>query len=557
VETERATNAESDIRQSVSAEGERATAAESALGTRLTTVEPIVASNTGRIEAAETEIQTMQPVVQDSRQKISDLLQWKNDLEFVKDVEFNDTTGDLKITYEDNRYIVANIPIATLFSDIDYDRDKHEIVIKRRDGSEMRLNIAYLIDVYTGFTGTHIQIDVDGNNVIRATLRAGSITEAELAAALLNKINSKANQSDLTAHTGNTAIHVTQTDKDGWNSKAAKGDPGFTPVKGIDYFDGYTPIKGVDYFDGEQGEKGDPGAPGFTPVKGIDYFDGYTPIKGVDYTDGEDGQKGDPGPPGFTPQKGIDYFDGYTPIKGVDYFDGEQGEKGDPGPPGFTPVKGIDYFDGEKGDKGDDGDDGQKGDPGFTPVKGIDYFDGYTPIKGVDYTDGEDGQKGDKGDKGDPGEKGDKGEKGEKGDRGVSGSGAVSVNESLFNALSGISFDRTVLLNRAGINYKWFFNGDGFAEVSKVNFKVTNVMFNNWGTSIVAYFPMSEGRLNEYICGCGYGIHLDSKRIVELIFEWGVVDNNEVVSFFVKPEPLLPDGLDGYDLVMTYYVTYY
>lgn len=33
--------------------------------------------------------------------------------------------------------------------------------------------------------------------------------------------------------------------------------------------DGYTPIKGVDYFDGE---------------------DGYTPQKGVDYFDGEDGK---------------------------------------------------------------------------------------------------------------------------------------------------------------------------------------------------------------------------------------------------------------------------
>lgn len=32
--------------------------------------------------------------------------------------------------------------------------------------------------------------------------------------------------------------------------------------------DGYTPVKGVDYFDGE------PGANGYTPVKGVDYFDG-------------------------------------------------------------------------------------------------------------------------------------------------------------------------------------------------------------------------------------------------------------------------------------------
>jgi len=35
-----------------------------------------------------------------------------------------------------------------------------------------------------------------------------------------------------------------------------KGDVGYTPIKGIDYFDGadgYTPIKGIDYFDGNDG----------------------------------------------------------------------------------------------------------------------------------------------------------------------------------------------------------------------------------------------------------------------------------------------------------------
>lgn len=61
------------------------------------------------------------------------------------------------------------------------------------------------------------------------------------------------------------------------SEKAVKGDPGYTPIKGVDYFDGKdgkTPIKGVDYRDGSNGK---------------------TPIKGVDYFDGEKGDKGDPG----------------------------------------------------------------------------------------------------------------------------------------------------------------------------------------------------------------------------------------------------------------------
>lgn len=39
-----------------------------------------------------------------------------------------------------------------------------------------------------------------------------------------------------------------------------KGEPGYTPQKGIDYEDGYTPQKGVDYVDG------------ITPEKGVDYW---------------------------------------------------------------------------------------------------------------------------------------------------------------------------------------------------------------------------------------------------------------------------------------------
>lgn len=62
-----------------------------------------------------------------------------------------------------------------------------------------------------------------------------------------------------------------------------KGDPGYTPKKGVDYTDGYTPQKGKDYFDGEKG---------YTPIKGVDYkdgIDGKTPKKGVDFQDGKDG----------------------------------------------------------------------------------------------------------------------------------------------------------------------------------------------------------------------------------------------------------------------------
>lgn len=68
-----------------------------------------------------------------------------------------------------------------------------------------------------------------------------------------------------------------------------RGDAGYTPIKGVDYFtheevmamanyirslvpDGVTPVKGVDYFDGAPGDAGTPGNHGITPTKGVDYF---------------------------------------------------------------------------------------------------------------------------------------------------------------------------------------------------------------------------------------------------------------------------------------------
>lgn len=55
--------------------------------------------------------------------------------------------------------------------------------------------------------------------------------------------------------------------------------------RGLPGKDGYTPIKGIDYFDGKDGKDG---KDGYTPIKGIDYFDGYTPVKSVDYMTEED-----------------------------------------------------------------------------------------------------------------------------------------------------------------------------------------------------------------------------------------------------------------------------
>jgi molybdopterin-binding protein len=58
------------------------------------------------------------------------------------------------------------------------------LILVRLDGTERRVPLTGLIDIYEGSVGTHIQVGVDANNVISATIRAGSITSSELNAAL-------------------------------------------------------------------------------------------------------------------------------------------------------------------------------------------------------------------------------------------------------------------------------------------------------------------------------------------------------------------------------------
>ena len=118
-------------------------------------------------------------------------------------------------------------------------------------------------------------------------------------------------------------------------------------------------VEKIELTPGPAGPQGEPGKDGYTPIKGVDYFDGKDGAQGPKGDQGIQGPKGDTGAQG---PAGKDGADGYTPVKGVDYFDGAKGEKGDTGAQG------------EKGAKGDTGAQGPKGTDGYTPVKGTDYW---------------------------------------------------------------------------------------------------------------------------------------------------------------------------------------
>ena len=109
----------------------------------------------------------------------------------------------------------------------------------------------------------------------------------------------------------NSPVTITATpNESGDGAKGEKGDPGYTPIKGLDYFDGekgekgdpgYTPIKGIDYFDGEKGDKGEKGDPGTSiTITGVSESDVDGGENVVTFSDGNtltvrNGTKGEPG----------------------------------------------------------------------------------------------------------------------------------------------------------------------------------------------------------------------------------------------------------------------
>ena len=121
-----------------------------------------------------------------------------------------------------------------------------------------------------------------------------------------------------------TASDIKFADGDTFQDKYNSGE-----LKGEQGQDGYTPVKGVDYFDGKDGANGKDGSNGVSCTHSwsgttliITSASGTTSanLKGETGATGPQGIQGVRGVPGVNGTNGKDGVDGKTPVKGVDYY---------------------------------------------------------------------------------------------------------------------------------------------------------------------------------------------------------------------------------------------
>jgi hypothetical protein len=116
---------------------------------------------------------------------------------------YNPATGDLTFTRHDGATLTINTIIDSLLSGWDYDFTTHEFVITKSDGTEIRIDAADLVKVYTGSIGDNIQISVAPNGTISAVLLDGTVGIEKLTAGLQALI---ADKLDATATAADSAM---------------------------------------------------------------------------------------------------------------------------------------------------------------------------------------------------------------------------------------------------------------------------------------------------------------------------------------------------------------
>ena len=122
----------------------------------------------------------VQEALDDLLEKIGVVSGDVTDINYLDNIIWDEPNTTLTATYRDGTEIDIKIPITDIFKNIYFDKTEGELVIVLPDGNENRINISSLIKTYLGSMSKNIQVEIEPNNVIKATVLPNSIGEDEL-----------------------------------------------------------------------------------------------------------------------------------------------------------------------------------------------------------------------------------------------------------------------------------------------------------------------------------------------------------------------------------------
>lgn len=99
---------------------------------------------------------------------------------FIGNVSWNNRETKLTFTFRDGTELDIVIPILDIFNGIYFDEVTKDLVIVLPDESEHRINLSKLLQIYIGSKSDNIQVVVNDDNSITATIIPGSVGELEI-----------------------------------------------------------------------------------------------------------------------------------------------------------------------------------------------------------------------------------------------------------------------------------------------------------------------------------------------------------------------------------------
>lgn len=122
-----------------------------------------------------------QEAINELLKRIKTVINDVDGLDYISNVSWDDSTVSLVFTYRDGRHLDIRIPIVDTLKTLYFDKIEKELVMILPDGSEHRIDISALLVMYKGVASENIQVIIEDDHTIKASIIPGSVGELEIA----------------------------------------------------------------------------------------------------------------------------------------------------------------------------------------------------------------------------------------------------------------------------------------------------------------------------------------------------------------------------------------